>query len=53
MVLFSLVDFLGMVLSLTAAIRNLTGVRLGIVIGLSILVGIVHLLEMVVSMPFS
>jgi len=52
-VLVSLIGFLTMVLSGAIAFRNLSGAKCGIVLALSFLIGIVHLLDMIVSMPFS
>ena len=53
MVLISLVGFLEMVLSITAAVRNLAGVKLGFVLGLSVLIALIHLYDMIVSTPVS
>lgn len=53
MVSISLVGFLCMVLSTVTALRGLKGVRAGIFAVVSIGIGILHFLNLVVSMPVS
>lgn len=53
MVLISLIGFLCMLLSTVTALRNLTGVRSGVAAVISIGIGLLHFLDLVVSMPVS
>jgi hypothetical protein len=53
MVLISLIGFLCMLLSIVTALRGLKGVRAGIFAVVSIGIGLLHFLDLVVSMPVS
>jgi hypothetical protein len=53
MVLVSLVGFLSMLLSAVAALKHVTGVRSGLIAAISVGMGLVHLLNAIVSLPVS
>jgi len=53
MVLISLAGFLSMLLSTVAAVKYMTGVRSGLTAFISIGIGLVHILDLVVSIPVS
>jgi hypothetical protein len=53
MVLISLAGFLSMLLSTVAAVKYLTGVRQGLIALISLGIALVHLVDIVVSIPFS
>lgn len=53
MVVLSLIGFLAMLLSTISAFRALRGVRAGIIVIASIVVGLVHLLDIIVALPVS
>lgn len=53
MVSISLLGFLAMLLSTVAALKRLAGIQAGVIVISSIVIGVVHLLDMLVSMPVS
>jgi CDP-diglyceride synthetase len=53
MVIICLTGFLSMLVSAVAALKNLSGVRSGIVAPISIGIGLLHFLDLVVSLPVS
>ena|SRR5271157_4913086 len=53
MVMISLVGFLSMLLSLTSAVRNFSGVRSGAIAIASFALGILHFVDLIVSIPVS
>jgi hypothetical protein len=53
MTLISMIGFLCALLSTTTALRSLMGVRSGIVVAVSLVVGVLHLIDLIVSIPVS